>query len=97
MPKCKSCGGEIIWIKTAASSMPCNPEPIYYRPDQKGAATIVTPNGEVQRATLVDPAKAIGWGYMSHFATCPNAAGHRKKAEPKAVQQSMLAEQEARP
>lgn len=79
MAKCKSCGAEIIWIKTPASSMPCDPELLYYRPDKKGAVTIVTPGGEVVRAKLVEAGKSVGGGYISHFATCPDAALHKKK------------------
>lgn len=89
MARCKSCGAEIIWIKTPASSMPCDPEPQYYRPDKQGGMTIVTPNGKVLKARLVDPVKAIGVGYISHFATCPSAVQHRKKVEPAGEQQRM--------
>lgn len=90
MAKCKSCGADIIWIKTATSSMPCDPQPCFYRLDKKGDASIVTQNGEVVKATLVDPPKAFGIGYISHFATCPSVAQHRKRPETAGEQQRMV-------
>lgn len=89
MAKCRSCGAEIIWIKTAASTMPCDPQPCYYKPDRQGAAMMVTQGGEVVRATLVDAARAVGVGYVSHFATCPDAARHKRKREPAGEQVRM--------
>ena len=62
--KCRSCGQQVIWIKTVAGkNMSC------------------TPNGEVLSGELVGAGTqdATGVGYISHFATCPNAARHRKK------------------
>lgn len=82
MSRCKSCGAEIIWIKTqSGKSMPCNPERIvYWKKPGGGSRKIVTPNGEVLSAKLEgDPTKAAGMGYISHFATCPNADMHRKR------------------
>lgn len=81
MKTCKSCGAPIIWIKTAAGkSMPCDAEPLPYRASQNGAAIVVTPNGETLKADIEDtPEKATGIGYISHFATCPNAALHRRR------------------
>lgn len=79
---CKSCGQHIIWIRTSAGkSMPCNPEMITYKAQPGGREKIVTPNGEVHSAEIVKSGTpdATGIGYISHFATCPNAARHRKK------------------
>lgn len=63
MSKCKSCGAEIIWIKTpAGKNTPIDAEP----------------------AGLFWVHLKSGWvtykGFVSHFATCPNAAGHRGTA-----------------
>ena len=81
MSRCKSCGAEIIWIKTpAGKAMPCNPEPIVYWKTKGGNIKIVTPNGEVVSAeTSGIPGTESGIGYISHFATCPAAAKHRKR------------------
>ena len=45
--KCRSCGQQVIWIKTVAGkNMPCNPQLVTYRQGD-GKEKIVTPNGEV--------------------------------------------------
>ena len=83
MSKCRSCGAKIIWIRTAAGKMmPCNPEKIHYR-RYEGAGTpekiLVTPDGNITMGTP-DPSSDL-YGYVSHFATCPAAAAHRKKGK----------------
>ena len=80
MARCKKCGKEIIWIKTPSGrSMPCDPEEVVYWKDSKGKGRVVTPNGEVVACRLDgDPQEATGMGYVSHFATCPNAEEFRK-------------------
>lgn len=81
MSKCKSCGAEIIWIKTpAGKAMPCNPQKISYRtlvPGTKGSLTLVRPDGRIASGEY-DPGSEL-YGYESHFATCPAAAKHRKR------------------
>ena len=75
------CGQQVIWIKTVAGkNMPCNPQLVTYR-QGNGKEKIVTPNGEVLSGELVGAGTqdATGVGYISHFATCPNATSHRKK------------------
>ena len=92
---CRSCGRQIIWIKTkAGKNMPVDPALVNYRkPDSRTALEkmtapdggtsyrspkdiklekIVTPDGEVVSAEKVDSGSAEGYGYISHFATCPN-------------------------
>lgn len=83
MANCKACGAPIVWIvTTSGKSMPCDAEQLLYRADQKGDATIITPNGETVRATLdTTPEAATGIGYTPHWATCPQAA--RFKPKPK--------------
>lgn len=83
MNKCRSCGAKIIWIQTAnGKNMPCNPEKIHYR-TYEGAGTpekiLVTPDGNITMGTP-DPSSDL-YGYVSHFATCPAAAAHRKKGK----------------
>jgi hypothetical protein len=83
MAICKSCGKQIRWIKTqAGKNMPCDYEEVTYRIPKsgKGRANIVTPNGEVISADIVPNGTqdAAGIGYISHFATCPNADQHRR-------------------
>lgn len=89
MSKCKSCGAEIIWIKTAGGKrMPCDAKPISYRPltpfpdveelcGNGPVMTLVRLDGRIARGTF-DPA-SDRIGYTSHFATCPNASQHRRR------------------
>lgn len=79
--KCKSCGEEIIWIKTAGGkAMPCDPEQIVYWEKKGGSQKIVTSNGEVLSAEFSGIlGTETGIGYISHFASCPNADRHRRR------------------
>ena len=48
MAKCKGCGAEIIWIKSAGGkSIPCDPEQVLYWERSRGKGKVVTTNGEV--------------------------------------------------
>ena len=79
MAKCKSCGAEIIWVKMrSGKSAPCNPEPIHYRKLVHGEnmLLLVTPEGDVTPGQAWKDSDLFG--YISHFATCPNANRHRK-------------------
>ena len=79
--RCRGCGAEIIFIRTVGGkTIPVNPEEVAYEQKAGGSLKIVTPNGEVFSAEQpADPQKATGIGYISHFATCPNADSFRKK------------------
>lgn len=78
MSKCRSCGAEIRWIRMASGkNMPVDNKPISYRADLHGDLVLVTQDGKVARAVFDPDGGHIG--YTSHFATCPNAAGHRKE------------------
>ena len=82
---CKSCGAKIVWIKTTrGKQMPCNAEQVQYQENKRGSALIVTKDGDVVRGNIIDDKQTSlvpvvdGVGYVSHFATCPNAARHRR-------------------
>ena len=81
MATCKSCGAEIRWIKMASGKvMPVNAEPVTFsgvQPGAKGAELFVQENGKLARGVF----KVAGeyTGYISHFATCPAAALHRRR------------------
>lgn len=82
MSRCRSCGKEIRWITmTRGTRMPVDVGEILYKTNTKGKSIIVTPNGEVHKADIVPDGTpdATGIGYISHFATCPNADQHRKR------------------
>ena len=75
MAKCKGCGAEIVWLKTAGGkAMPCDPDPVPYLQQARAKEKVVTPNGEVLSCHLdIDPKDATGVGYIPHWATCPAA------------------------
>lgn len=67
---CRSCGAPVRWVKTEhAKAMPLDEEPT-------SDGNIVIEQGI---ARVVGPLFADGRPlHKSHFATCPNAAQHRK-------------------
>lgn len=79
--KCRSCGAAITWARTSAGrSMPIDAEPCAdgnivlsepVDPDAPVIAMILTAE-QVRQPSLGEPR------YVSHFATCPNAARHRR-------------------
>ncbi len=98
MAKCKSCGAEIIWVKTAGGNrMPCDPDLIVYWERSGATGKIVTPNGSVLSCDFDgDPQTATGIGYVPHWATCPYADTHRKKRTKSDQEQiSLFREEEA--
>lgn len=71
--RCRSCDAPVLWANTEKGRrMPLDPDP-YSGPDPRvfvlraGVAIAVTPD-----AFPDEP------NYRSHFATCPNAAEHRR-------------------
>lgn len=82
MPNCRSCGAEIKFIKLKSGKW--NPVDPIKRTMIEGAGKeiLVTESGEVVHgmfASLDEGANRSG--YISHFATCPNANMHRKGAK----------------
>lgn len=78
--QCRSCGKRIRFIRMkSGKSMPVDDTILNYKVDPKGKERIVTPGGDVVACvTGVSADEATGFGYISHFATCPNANRHRK-------------------
>ena len=77
MSKCRSCGAEIIWIKMrSGKAMPCDATPVNYTPDPDGELLVVDKNGNTVRGTRGGDES----GYVSHFATCPQAGMFRRKS-----------------
>lgn len=62
---CRSCGAKIVWALTATGKK----IPLDAKPEKRVVLESRTPFGEV--AVVHDT-------FVSHFATCPNAAEHRK-------------------
>lgn len=72
MSVCRSCGADVIWAKTpAGKSIPLDPGARRYggNIDLVEGVALVIPKDERAGAGML---------YVSHFATCVNAAKHRR-------------------
>ena len=78
--KCKGCGADIIWIRTAAGkALPCDAPLVMYRAVKHGRERVVTADGAVIACEIVESAgQATGVGHIAHWATCPAAKTFRK-------------------
>lgn len=79
MTKCRSCGAEIKFIKLKKSGK-WNPVDTVKHTIIKGEGheVIITDDGEVATGRFASREEgANASGYISHFATCPNANAHR--------------------
>jgi hypothetical protein len=77
---CKGCGSIIKFIKTTNGKFtPCNTNRIFFYEDKNGKERLVTKDGKVVTGVLCasDHPNALV-GYLSHFATCPNAKQFRR-------------------
>ena len=79
--KCRSCGAEIIWIKTfSGKKMPVDAAIVNFFPDPEGKELFVMENGAVVHGIKALPGEVHYYpGHISHFATCPNADQHRRR------------------
>ena len=60
--------------------MPCDDELVMYWAKKGAPGKVVTPNGEVISCEFDgDVSEATGLGYISHYATCPNAERFRRR------------------
>lgn len=83
--QCRGCGERIGFIKTkAGKTMPVNLKPMEFIP-AGGPNTYVMEDGTVQRGRERDWADTgeTSTGYISHFATCPEADRFRKRGNGK--------------
>lgn len=79
MPKCRGCGREIIFVKTAGGkNMPCDVPAVPYWAFQGGRGKVVTARGEVVSCGFAGKGEPSGYGYTSHFATCAAAQRFRR-------------------
>lgn len=79
--RCTSCGAPIRWVVTKRGRrMPLDPD----QNSERGNVKPCTVGGETVWAVLAGNELASARAnheelYVSHFATCPNAAAHRTK------------------
>jgi hypothetical protein len=81
MAECRSCGAPIIWALTEQlKRIPMNPDPVV----PPGLFVLDEVVGSGKPPTAISLARATGPSgprlYESHFATCPDAAKHRRPA-----------------
>jgi hypothetical protein len=72
---CRSCGASIIWAKTANGGL----MPVDVTSVEGGNVDLDRVRTGFARATVVASDAGV-FRYVSHFATCPDAAKHRKRA-----------------
>lgn len=73
---CSSCEREIVWALTARGKrMPLDADPVEEWTDLRGKFVL---RDGVALAAVNAPPEAGEQVYVSHFATCPQAAQHRR-------------------
>ena len=79
MPKCKSCGAEIIFIKTMKRRlMPCLKQPVLCVPSAAGKEFICLEDGKLVKADRCENGTDGGVrGYLPHWGNCPGAKNHK--------------------
>lgn len=78
MAKCRSCGTEILWIKTEKGKLtPVDAVPLMHIENE----IVIRDDGKTMAVVYSNPPIAGDDHkyYRSHFATCPDAGKWRKK------------------
>lgn len=72
--RCRSCGSPVVWATTSVGGkkIPIDPDPV-----STGNLTITRDAGRGVLAHTAAAGSPVP-RYVSHFATCPNAAQHRR-------------------
>lgn len=77
---CRSCGAPMVWVRTEKQRrMPLDAEPV--PPGTRGTFVLrdtLSPEGPLAIAAGSDELPGELY-YTSHFATCPQAAEHRRR------------------
>lgn len=77
---CRACGAPIGFIKTkAGKTVPVDEKSVNFLPDPEGKELFVLVDGSTQRGARVEEeSNSSQIGFISHFATCPEADRFRK-------------------
>ena len=77
---CRACGAPIGFIKTkAGKTVPVDEKSLNFLPDPEGNELFVLVGGSTQRGNRVEEeSNSSQIGFISHFATCPEADKFRK-------------------
>ena len=82
---CRGCGKPILFIKAAdGKKMPVDAEPVCVKPDREGYLYLRR-NGAFVHGYIVgdaydQPDRTLAEAYVSHFATCSQAARFRQRS-----------------
>lgn len=80
MSQCKSCGAEIVWVKTRHGKwIPCDEGLVPYKQCDTGSGSVVLDDGTVVRCDLAFDGEPSGLARVAHFATCPDADKFRRR------------------
>lgn len=72
--RCRSCDALIVWAMFASGRlMPLDAERV------KGGRIVLVPSSKSTPRAEMLPPDPDAVRYVSHFASCPNAAEHRKR------------------
>jgi len=79
--QCKSCHQPIRWVRLEPG---LKPHPLNPEPTKRGSIVLLDRNraratSKRERTQLAKQGDAL---YLSHFATCPGAAQHRRRSRP---------------
>lgn len=74
---CRSCSAPILWVEMPSGKM--NPLDVYPQPTGDWAIDDRSTPPKAGRIVRDPNAAEPVLGYVSHFATCPNAKTHRVK------------------
>lgn len=73
---CRSCNADIIWTKTKdGAAFPIDPVPVV------GGNIYIRERDQIAMVVPKDMLGGRELYYVTHFATCPHAAQHRKGRE----------------
>ena len=77
---CRACGAPIGFVKTiAGKTVPVDEKSVSFLPDPNGKELFVMIDGSTQRGARVEKeTDSTHVGFISHFATCPEADKFRK-------------------
>ena len=82
--RCRGCGAEVIWIKTAGGkTMPVDAEPVWVKTETGGKPYFRADGSQVTGIRVGDayddPESEVVEVYESHFATCPMGGKFRNR------------------
>lgn len=88
MRTCRSCAAPIVWVEMVETGkrMPVDAQPVQPAAFDQMLGLVAVPDHPVEKSLVVSQYTTIGQLrdrrlHVSHFATCPNAAIHRRQRQ----------------